>query len=68
MTLPIVQHRFGLWNGPSSRSLCQPWPAGTHALEPEDVLGHVIEDEDEIERVTSEIRAVQSAKAALQTD
>ena len=29
MTLPVVQHRFGLCNGASSRSLRQPWPAGT---------------------------------------
>src|ERR1017187_6321701 len=27
MTLPVVQHRFGLWNGASSPSRRQPWPA-----------------------------------------
>lgn len=41
---------------------------GSLPLEPEDVLGQTIEEEDEIERITSEIQAVQSAKAALQTD
>jgi hypothetical protein len=29
MTLPVVQHRFGLWNGASSRSLRRDWPEGT---------------------------------------
>ena len=29
MTLPLVQHRFGLWNEASSRSRRRPWPAGT---------------------------------------
>jgi hypothetical protein len=27
--MPVVQHRFSLWNGASSRSPRQPWPAGT---------------------------------------
>ena len=35
-------------------------------LPPEDVLGEVIQDEDEAERVGREIASVQSAKAALQ--
>jgi hypothetical protein len=39
---------------------------GSLPLEPEDVLGQAIEEEDEIERISSEIQAVQSAKAALQ--
>jgi len=39
---------------------------GSLPLEPEDVLGQIIEDKDEIERIALEIQSVQSAKASLQ--
>ena len=39
---------------------------GSIPLTPEEVLGQVIEDEDEAERVAREIESVQTAKAALQ--
>jgi hypothetical protein len=39
---------------------------GSIPLTPEEVLGQVIEDDDEAERVAREIESVQTAKAALQ--
>ncbi|MGH7968534.1 MAG: Panacea domain-containing protein [Limisphaerales bacterium] len=39
---------------------------GSIPLTPEEVLGQVIDDEDEAERIAREIESVQSAKAALQ--
>jgi hypothetical protein len=41
---------------------------GSAPIELADILGQVLEDEDEIQRVCLEIQAVQSAKAALQTN
>ena len=58
----ILHEQWPEWRNPEGTG------KGSLPLEPEDVLGQAIEDEDEIERITSEIEAVQSAKAALQTD
>jgi hypothetical protein len=49
------------WKNPEGKAM------GSIPLAPEDVLGELIDDEDEAERVGREIEAVQTAKAALQT-
>jgi len=58
----ILHEQWPEWKNPDGTG------KGSLPLDAEDVLGQMVEDEDEIERITSEIQAVQSAKAALQTD
>jgi hypothetical protein len=58
----ILHDQWPEWRNPAGTG------KGSLPLEPEDVLGQTVEDEDEIGRIASEIQAVQSAKAALQTD
>jgi len=57
----VLHNEWPEWKNPEGSG------KGSLPLDPEEVLARVIDDEDEIERVASEIRAVQSAKAALQT-
>jgi hypothetical protein len=58
----VLHDQWPEWRNPEGTG------RGSLPLDPKDVLGQAIEDEDEIERLASEIQAVQSAKAALQTD
>ena len=55
-----LHERWPEWNDPSR------YGRGSIPLRLEDVLAEVVEDESEIERIMIEIRAVASAKAALQ--
>jgi len=57
----VPQKHWPEWRDPEGTG------KGSLPLEPEDVLGQAIEDEDEVERITLEIQSVQSAKASLQT-
>ncbi len=57
----VLHKQWPEWRNPEGTG------KGSLPLEPEDVLGQVIEDEDEIERISLEIQSVQSAKASLQT-
>lgn len=57
----VLHDQWPEWRNPEGTG------RGSLPLDLKDVLGQAIEDEDEIERLASEIQAVQSAKAALQT-
>src|SRR5258708_7585698 len=56
----VLHAQWPEWKNPEGTS------KGSWPLPPEDVLGQAIEDEDEVERISLEIQAVQSAKKALQ--
>ncbi|PZR75955.1 MAG: hypothetical protein DLM73_04030 [Chthoniobacterales bacterium] len=56
----ILHEKWPEWQNPAD------FGCGSMPLNLEDVLCEVVEDESEIERIVSEVRAVSSAKAALQ--
>lgn len=58
----VLHAQWPEWKNPEGTG------SGSIPIDPKEILAQVIEDEDEIERIVSEIQAVQSAKAALQSN